>query len=351
MRLLALPAGLWGLLAVGAAGAQAPPARGAAPSQQEAAARAAAREQEAEHSLLARVQADTARGHDARALRALARALARRPSAVVLERYAELALPLRLPADERARGKSEQAAGRLLGWLDTYAAEAEPSLPLVLYAAWAHALRSDFAASRELVARRGAADSARAASCLRLVAAWALVQRAQAEAEATLVLARAFAPADPELAGELGLLLLARGDAQQALAPLGERFAADPTQLGARRDFAYALRAAGRAPEAHALLAADEACAALERCLLELARSALEAGELSPALRHAELAARTASTLLDALFIAAEAHARQGEQEAARRDYQRILQAAPNNLRAQSALSALDASGSAPASR
>jgi hypothetical protein len=298
------------------------------------------------------VQADVRRGHGERAVRALSRALERGPSGALLERYAELALPMRLPEGERARRKLQQAAGRLLGWLDAYAAEAEPSLPLVLHAAWARALRSEFAASRELLARRGAADSARAASCLRLVAAWALAQRALAEGEAALLLARGFAPADPELAAELGLVLLARGEPQLALAPLGERFAADPTQLSARRDFAYALRAAGRAPEAHALLvAAGERCAAAERCLLELARSALEAGELGAAQRHAELAGRQPATLLDALFIAAEAHARQGDQDAARRAYQRILEAAPNNLRARSALSALDAAGEQPTGR
>jgi tetratricopeptide (TPR) repeat protein len=339
---LAIAASLWGLLAVGVAGAQAP-----------SEARALARAQDAEHKLLQRVQTDVARGQSERALRALVRALAHAPSGVLLERYAQLALPMRLPASERERSKFGQAADRLLGWLQAGAAQTDASLPLVLHAAWALALRSEFEASRQLVARHGAADSSAAARCLRLVATWALKQRALSEAEETLNLARGFAPADPELAGELGLVLLARGEAQRALGPLGERFAADPSQLTPRRDFAYALRATGRAGEAFTLLAAaGDACAVAERCPLELARSALEAGELNAAVNHAELAARQPAAQLDALFIAAEAHGRQGDREAARRAYQRILQTAPNNLRARSALRALETpAADPPASR
>jgi hypothetical protein len=341
MQRLARAAILWGLLGGGGAAGQAPQAarEGAA-----AASAAPAGAADAEVKLLRQVEADVARGQSERALRRLGRALARAPSAPLLERYAALALPLRLPASANERGKFAQAAGRLLAWLDDPRLQREASLPLLLHAAWAYALRGELEASGQLLARNGAADSTLAARCARLIASWALEQGALREAEALLTLARRFAPADLELAGELGLMLLARGEAQRALSPLGERFGGDPRQLTARRDFAYALRAVGRAAEAHALLAAEaQACAAAERCLLELARAALEAGELDAAVRHAELAAQAPPALLDALFIAAEAHARKGDREAARGAYQRILQAAPNNLRARGALSALDA--------
>jgi tetratricopeptide (TPR) repeat protein len=330
MRLLAIVASLCSVLEAGRAHAQAPPLE--------------------EQKLLQQVDAELARGHTERATRALQRGVQRAPSVALLERYAELALPMRAPQGPREREKLTQAGARLLRWLSAEAPQPLALSPrLTLYAAWALALRSDFAASHDLVARHGESDLELTTRCLRAVAAWALAQRALAEARDALSLARSFAPSDVGLAGELGLVLLARGEAQQALAPLAERFAAQPTQLSARRDLAYALSAAGRAGEAYALLGrAADACAQAERCLLELARAALEAGNFDAALEHAQQLLRHEPAALDALFIAAEAHTRQGDRAAARAVYQQILRAAPNNLRAQSALNALSAPAGAP---
>jgi tetratricopeptide (TPR) repeat protein len=157
-----------------------------------------------------------------------------------------------------------------------------------------------------------------------------------------LTLARGFAPSDPELASELGLVALSEGDTDTALSALAERFAADPSSLLARRDLAYALSAAGRPAEGFALLGiAASACGAAPTCLLERARWAFEAGLLGEALSLARVLLEREPEHLDGLFLSADALLAQGELEQARLIYQSILRISPGNLRAKNALSAL----------
>jgi tetratricopeptide (TPR) repeat protein len=305
-------------------------------------ARASARER-SEAAALQKAERLAARGKTDRAARELARSLRQSPSDALLVRYAELALPFALPEGE-AQEKALRESAELFATTLMRRAEHEETLPpaLALSAAWAEALRDEFASSQGLIARYARADDARTLLCLRAVAALALRRQQPAVARAVLTLARSFAPSDPELASELGMVALAQGDTQSALTALAERFAQDPSSLLARRDFAYALSAAGRPAEGYALLGvAIGACGHDASCQLERARWAFEAGMLGEALAAARVLLEREPEHLDGLFLAADALLAQGELDQARLMYQTILRIAPGNLRATNALSGL----------
>jgi tetratricopeptide (TPR) repeat protein len=295
-----------------------------------------------------------AQGKTERAVRGLARELrlqneargALRPqsSDALLVRYAELALPFVLPEGE-AQEKARRDAAELFVSALTRRAQYEDTLPpaLALAAAWAEALRGNYADSQALVARYARADDPHTLPCLRALAALALRTQHTDVARSVLTLARGFAPADAELASELGLVALADGDTETALTALAERFARDPSSLLARRDLSYGLSAAGRPAEAFALLGVVGAlCGKDASCLLERARWAFEAGLISQALAAARVLLEREPQHLDGLFLAADALLAQGELEQARLMYESILQIAPGNLRAKNALSGLE---------
>lgn len=283
-------------------------------------------------------------GDSARAVRGLARALKRTPTPALALRYAELALPLTPVTTERARLQRAKAAQLLLE------VSARPDFPhdesahlLSFHVAWAQALSGDFEAALALLERVGAYDGARAVPILRAVAALALPD-AIAIAERSLKLAQSFAPNDSLLLSELGLLWLSQGRTQDALPLLATQFAKAPGALTARRDYAYALSAVGRPSEAYAVLAvARDACRETGLCLIELARFALEAKQYAAALEHAKALQARAPRELGALFLEADVHLAQGQIERARSSYQRILEFAPDNLRARAALIGLNA--------
>lgn len=288
---------------------------------------------------------ELSRGHRKQVLRGLLRALERKPSDAIAQRYADIALPVKVPASGHDREGAKVAAARLLSVLNEQARADLPARnPLGLTLAWALSLTGEHEAARELALRHGDASDEGTVRTLRAMAALALMDERVGDAEALLQLARGFAPTDPELATELGLLLLAAGAAHRALPLLGERFANDLGDLTARRDFAHALLAAGRAREAYEVLhAGGESCVADSTCLLELARTALEASNYQLAMQWAgQLVAKDAGHV-DGLFVLAEAQTQHGRAGQARETYERILQLRPNNLRARSALSALGA--------
>lgn len=302
----------------------------------------AAAQSKAESAALQKAERLVARGKTERAARELARSLRQSPSDALLLRYAELALPFAL-AEGEAEEKARHEAAELFAATLMRRAEHEETLPpaLALSAAWAEALRGEFESSQGLIARYARADP-RTLQCLRAVAALAVRQKQLVVARAVLNLARSFAPSDPELASELGMLALAEGDTQSALTAMAERFAQDPSSLLARRDLAYALSASGRPGEGYALLGvAIGACGRDASCQLERARWAFEAGMLGEALAAARVLLEREPEHLDGLFLAADALVAQGELEQARLIYYSILRIAPGNLRAKNALSGL----------
>lgn len=316
--------------------------------------RATTRAAPGERAILLWVDAELSAGRRDHAARGLLRAVKRTPTEPLLTRYAELALPCELPASEREGAKLQRAAGNLLTAMSgARAAPLQPSRELAVAAAWALAITGEPARSRELATSFGSRDDALTVRCLRSSAALLLQRGDRSEAEAILSLARGFAPTDASLARELGLLLLAGGDARRALVPLAERFAIEPGSLTARRDFAYGLLAAGRAAEGYALLAvARDACSQLDDCLIELSRAALEAHQPGEAEQHARsllqrVSARAPEGIhrhegsLAALFLIAEAQGQRADASGARATYRRVLELAPDNLRARAALAGL----------
>lgn len=304
-----------------------------------------------ERAVLSWADGELARGRGDHAARGLLRAFKRSPSAALLTRYGQIALPCQPPSDERALARAQRAAKRLLSAIES-GSKRQPPLEvngqLGRYAGWALSLGGQLPRGLEVAASYGARDDAQTVTCLRSMAALAIAAGALSEARAALTLARGFAPTDLDLASELGLLLLAAGEAWQALVPLAERFALDPASLAARRDFAYALLAAGRAGEGYELLAvAQEACSELDECLLELARAALEAHRALDAEHHAHTLLSRRPDALDALFLLAEAQGQRGDAAGAEASYRRVLELAPGNLRARAALAA-PGSGAAP---
>jgi tetratricopeptide (TPR) repeat protein len=307
-------------------------------------AQATSAQERADAALLRKTEQLLAQGKHERALRGLARSLRGAPSDALLVRYAELALPFVPPADEAHGQLLREAAELFLSALGRHYQEDTLPPALALSTAWALALRGDYEASQALIARFARADDARSVPCLRAIAALALRSAQPTVARSVLTLARSFAPADPELASELGLVALAEGDTETALNALAQRFANDPSSLLARRDLAYALSAAGRPAEGYALLGmiAGGLCGGEPTCLLERARWAFEAGMISAALAGARLLLEREPEHLDGLFLAADALLAQGELEQARLIYQSILRISPGNLRAKNALSGLE---------
>jgi len=303
--------------------------------------RKGARSAAAERAVLAWADAEVAAGRADHAARGVLRAARRTPTAALLTQYARVALPCTLPK-ERERPRLQRAASNLLTTIDA-ASKQEPPLQLTselgVFAGWALTLVGEPARSREVTGSFGARDDATTLACLRSSAAWLLAKGDTGEAQAVLTLARGFAPTDAGLASELGLSLLASGDARRALVPLAERFAIEPASLSARRDFAYGLLAAGRATEGYQLLAvAADTCRALDGCLLELARAALEARRPREAEAHARALLKRHVGSLPALFLIAEAQGQQADADGARATYLRVLELAPSNLRAKAAL-------------
>jgi predicted Zn-dependent protease len=287
-------------------------------------------------------------GDHERAVRGLARSLKREPTALLALRYAELALPLTAPASERERSRRQKAAELFLEvWQQPALQSGEWAHALSFHAAWAEALRDEYRSALALLTRVAGFDGARALPYVRALAALSL-SKAPDVAEESLRLARTLAPAEPELMSELGLFWLAQGKAHDALPLLAARFALAPGVLSARRDYAYALSAAGRPGEAHALLdVVRAACRDADLCLLELARFALEARELGPALEHlATLRARLPRELAP-LFLEADVQLARAEPGLAPAAYEQILSLAPDNLRAHTALQGLNAARAA----
>lgn len=301
-----------------------------------------------EKAVLKWADAEQAGGRADHAARGLLRAAKRAPSSALLTRYAQIALPCEPAVDERAQAKQRRAADNLLRTIDT-ASTQEPFLTLTgelgVYASWALAITGDFARSREVANSYGSRDDALTVRCLRNGAALALVRANPGEAQALLSLARGFAPTDAALATELGLLLLHEGDAKRALVVLADRFAIEPASLAARRDFAYALLAAGRALEGYQLLAVEgEVCSTSDDCLLELARAALEARKPREAEQHARTLLARREGSVPALFLIAEAQGQRSDSAGARATYSRVLELSPGNLRAKAALAGLSES-------
>jgi predicted Zn-dependent protease len=288
-------------------------------------------------------------GDHERAVRGLARALKRTPTALLALRYAELALPLTPPTSERERAKRQKAAQLFLElWQQPGLQRGESGHALSFHAAWAEALSGNLRDSLALLTHVAGFDGTRALPYVRALAVLALPS-APDVAEASLLLARTLAPTEPELMSELGLFWLSQGKAHAALPLLAERFASAPSALAPRRDYAYALSAAGRPGEAHALLSvARSACSDAELCLLELARFALEAHEYGAALEHLSTLRARAPRELAPLFLEADVQLARAQPALAKAAYERILSLAPDNLRAQSALQGLNAANPGP---
>lgn len=295
--------------------------------------------------LLQRVEHDISSGHGARAAQKLARALrSGSTSAKIALRYAELALPCApaTPLTTRSLRHAAMIAESAARAQRREDAHDDAVRQLSLEASWALAVLDRFDESLAAARAAGRRDDALTRACLHRIAALATSRDRLDQALSALDLARGFAPLDPDLARDAGLVLLALGRPHAALVPLFEHLAASPRDLDARRDVAYALLAAGRSSDALELLKRDEQrCRADTGCLLELARTTLEAGLAQDAADLAsELCAREPRRL-DGLFLLAEAHTKLRAFDTAREDYRRVLALAPNNARAQQALAAL----------
>lgn len=288
------------------------------------------------------------RGDRQGALRRLKAALATpAPDAALLLAYARLALPLAVPA---TREPLDQHAAYYLARLGLAAPadDARVTHGLWLHAAWAAALLGRFDESLAAVRETGALQDAETLLCLRLIAITAVRRERLDVAENALMMARQYMPQDVATMAEFGAVLLARGRAESAVSQLAERLAIAPGELAARRDLAYALSAAGRPEQALGLLRGADACEREPGCALEAARIALEAGDAEAAVRYAELRLVALPDDLDALYVSADGHARQGRFDAARVQWGRVLQLRPDSARAKQALAELPASSNAP---
>jgi hypothetical protein len=307
--------------------------------------------------LLERVEAELARGKPEEAERRLARALLHGLSEPqVWLRYAELnapCLPTHAPAVSSRTIRLAERVWSQFAQMQTELDPADDALRRVrLHWSVVLANARHWEASLERASAAGRRQDPVSVACLRQIAVLAVRTDELAHAEAALTLARAYMPQELTLAGELGLVLLARGDAATALGPLSERFAAAPRDLGARRDLSYALAAAGRAPEGHELLAREAVvCAEDAGCLLELARLALEAKAGAAALEHAAALVHKAPQNLDAWFVLAEAQTVASDLHAARQSYEHILELSPQQPRARAALEALQTAPTVPATQ
>lgn len=298
-------------------------------------------------TLLAAEARDLARGDLRGAERRLARALAdARPDARVIVAYAALVLPLSPARYDRGANldKHTERATFVLAKI----AKSEPTddpvaqRHLLLYAAWAAALTGHYQDSLAAVREGGRLQDDATVACLRAIALVASRRDALDVAEAALAMARQYLPQDARVMGELGAVLLARGRADAAVAPLAERLAIAPSDLGARRDLSYALAAAGRPEEGlRLLLAVRDRCERERPCTLEAARIALEAGQSGAAVTLALVRLAAAPDDLDALYLGADGHTQRGEFDAARALLERVLKLRPESARAKQALAQL----------
>lgn len=191
----------------------------------------------------------------------------------------------------------------------------------------------------------GPQDSAGVA-LLRRVAALAWRRGRLEDAERALRRAYRVMPQDPDTARDLAALLVARGRAEESVALLGNVRAAHPADRELKREHALALLAAGRGDDALVILEALARDDDGGVDTLRLASAALELGDAT----RAEAAARRALERLDAPRAPA-AHAVRGLALLAlgRRDEAReALRLGSDDLRARSALAALDSGGTTP---
>lgn len=300
--------------------------------------------------VLAESERELRRGHVERAMKRLARGLSREPSPRLALRYAELALPFSgaLGADVDARVRLAEPLHALLPRVDLSAIEREGARQLLLHGAYAALLVGDDEGGIVLLLQAGRLQDPATVAALRALAAVA-TRREQLElAEQLLAMARQYLPQDLELARELALVSLARGEGRAAVTLLEERFAVEPHASSARRDLAYALVAVGRADDALVLFSdVRDACMRNAGCALEAARSALEAGEPAQALDYARAVLAERSEL-DAMFVIAEAHVQRGELEEAKHAYADVLRVQPDSVRAKLALEQLTSPQVAP---
>jgi tetratricopeptide (TPR) repeat protein len=309
------------------------------------------RRQQVVARVLSAVERDLQRGQHAGALRRLRSSLQTDPrEAAWLLRYAQLVVPLASPRAVTSPALTEGASDLLRWLMRRDALPGDPDAPLdlarehalALHAAVAEAVLARYPEALTRVTSTAQLQDALAVLCLRQIAALAVTRETLPVAEQALALARQYLPQDLTLGTELGHVLLARGATEQAIPLFAERYAVSPSLLEARRDLAYALSAAGRAGEALALLTpVADACRVEPGCSLEAARIALEAGRPSEAIAFAEQLLAREPDDLDALFVAADAHTRTEQLDAARAAYERVLRVRPESVRAKQALEQL----------
>lgn len=272
-------------------------------------------------------------------------ALSPRTAAYVLA-YGELALPPGVPdarASQARRGASEVHEAVL-------AVLAPPAShePNVL-----RALRRLDARALAWAGRGNEAVSAAIGACgrlddeglelLRELAAWRIVDGDAAMAETALDSARRCAGHRPDAALDLAMLHLSRGRTADAVRLLREVFALDTTNAARRRDLAAALAAAGTYDEALGLLSPPCDAAPTGACLTELAAVSLEARRFEAAATYARRAEPLVGTH-DAgpAYLLGSALAATGKRREAREAFGRALERAPDDLRVQRALEALE---------
>jgi len=299
---------------------------------------------------LAKANDAIAAGKRSKAEQQLRAALQRHPGeALLLLRWSELVMPLApsidAPVFAPERGATEllqkiERAHQIPG--DRLAAQnPESERRITLHAALAEGTLGRFEQAFAKVVEVGRLQDKETVLCLRQLAVAALRRDKLMVAEQALGLARQYVPQDPELAGELGRVLLARGKTGVAVTVFSDRFAVQPTLLSARADLAFALAADGRPAEGVAHLnAARDACIADHACALLGGRIALEAERPVEALEYTQKLASERD--LDALYVQADAKFRSGDLTGARQAYQQILAIRPESVRAKQGLEQLD---------
>ena len=296
---------------------------------------------------------ELAAGKSAAAERRLRNAVARFPGeAILLARYAALLLPLAPSAQPQTPSAAVRAAIELLAQVErartvpgTQIAtrDAESERLIGLHVAYAEALLGQLEQALSQVIEVGQLQDASTVLVLRQIAAAAVRSDQLSVAEQALALARQYVPQDLPLSSDLGHVLLAEGRDELALAVLAERFAVTPDVLSVRGDLAYALSTLGRSGEGLSLLNDERTACMRERaCALLAGRIALESGRPDQAL--AFVAPWTATSDLEALFLAADAQERAGQRATARATYEQLLRLRPDSVRAKQALEQLSGS-------
>ena len=304
--------------------------------------------------LMASLERDFEQGKSARALRRLGKALrSGKASAPELWlRYARLSVPcegerlLSLPARDLRRVQGvwaafpEQLARDAASAADN--GEGDDYRRVFVHRGVLVALGGEGARALELVRPWVRREDAESVTCLRQLSAQAVAHDDLPTAEGALRLARGVLPQDHALPRELGLVLLARGDARGAVLQLEEAFDVDPQGFEVRRDLAYALAGAGRPQDGYTLLKAEgDRCRETARCTLELARLALEASSAPAAATYVEGLLKQEPKNLEAWLLLGEIHVRSGDAAAAKRAYGEVLRLSPQNPRAREALQTL----------